>query len=103
MDDFTEALTTVSVKYKTMQSENLRLKNRIKELEETIAAMKQIPKYYSVAEVARTLKCSSETIYRAIRTGRIAAGSLSAIENSRNCRKLIPASELPKLLGIAEN
>lgn len=98
MSAFDEALATMSAEYKALRRENDRLKKENAELKETVAVIKKIPKYYTVAKVAEILECSKTTIYRAIDSGIVRAGEVGGIKNSRNSRKLIPESELPNLV-----
>lgn len=103
MSTFDEALATILAEHKALRRENELLKKKLAEAEETIAIIKKTPKFYTVAEVAeQILRCSKTTIYRAIDSGIIRAGYLSGVEGSRNSRKLIPESELPKLVKFKE-
>ena len=99
MGAFDEALATMAAEYKAVLRENELLRKENAELKEANAMIKKMPTFYTVAEVAeKILKCSKTTIYRAIDNGIIRVGEVGGIENSRNSRKLIPESELPKLV-----
>lgn len=103
MNTFNEALATILAEYKALRRENELLKKENAELKEAITVIKKTPKFYTVAELAeKVLRCSKTTIYRAIDSGIIRAGYLSGVEGSRNSRKLIPESELPKLIKFKE-
>lgn len=102
MSAFDKGLATIQAEYEAVLRENKMLKKKLAEAEETIAIIKKTPKFYTVAKVAEILECSKTTIYRAIDNGIVRAGYLSGVESSRNSRKLIPESELPKLIKFKE-
>ena len=73
------------------------LQKQLREKDEMIAILKSLPKKYTVEKIAEEYDCSKQTIYRAIQNGIVEAEALSGQEYSRNSRKYIPATELPKL------
>lgn len=98
MSAFDEALATIRLEGEAKDKKIAALEKENRELKETIEAIRGKPKFYTVADIAKMLSCSKTTIYRAIDSGIIRAGYLSGIESSQNSRKLIPESELAKLV-----
>ena len=70
---------------------------QLREKDEIISTLKSLTKKYTIEKIAKEYDCSKQTIYRAIQNGIVEAEALSGQEYSRNSRKYIPATELPKL------
>lgn len=98
MGAFDEALVTIRLEGEAKDKKIALLEKENRELKEAIEVIQKMPKFYTVADIAKMLSCSKTTIYRAIDSGIIRAGYLSGIESSQNSRKLIPENELAKLI-----
>lgn len=98
MGAFDEALATIRLEGEAKDRRIAKLEKENRELKEAIEIIQKRPKFYTVSDIAEILSCSKETVYRAIRSGVIRAGEVSGIEGSLNSRKLIPESELTKLV-----